>query len=917
MLPQPSHRGLPASLKECNKAIHQCAQTSHWKQASALLQALGEKADLVTFNSAINACSKASQWQQALVLLSQLERRKLQASHISYNTSMDACARDSHWREALYLLRQSLSSVRTGRKELFALNTALSAGARGTEWRVAIGLLEQIKSRLIEADEVTFKWLQNACGEHQWKIAVAAMISVPGMFSSHSWLPPFGMAATAQWPEILRRLQHAVKVDAVSISSISSTLAQSQEWRQSLSSLRLMVRKEIREEPMVSTAVVVSLGKGLQWQHGMAYLQRANVGTVDAYTMSASILSCGGLSWQSAMLLLHEAHAYKVKMNVMIYGAAMSACEQSGCWQMALGLLSHMGRHSIWDSKASLIHFCVAIEANLVVYNTALSACGTGMAWQKALQLFEDMDCHFHVDVVTTSSLMHACVLGSQWPLALKVLEDLPGRSLQPTSITFGTAIGACEDEGHWQLAIHLLEEQQRSNLPVSTLEWNSAISACEKGLAWQEGLHLFRQTEADSITYSASIRLCERASLWQNAVAFLRDMQNSQMLPPLVTYLDAARACAAADVPAAMALAMEMTNPVDRLWCLAQVFGSDPLLIQTAFTSVSLTDLVVEDLLRFCSSMSLLGIHWPPMRLEEILRRRLKRMSLQQLNVATLASHAFPNILPMIQTCCRKRLKTADADASTFEEDAESILGILWVSRQLNCNSRRMQKLVSAWIQFGAARMDQQAVVVPVLRHGKDRTLVVQDFPDRAVLMKPSGWDVYDQCVEGKQLCNYARDVLGEWPIFQDLRHRYGFLHRLDVPSSGLVVVAKTYQSFYDLQAWKYVVMAHGWLHPRVCEANLYWFGNGPTIAGGRGKFSCTKVINSLHLCCGGAAFSLLQIHILTGRRHQIRSHLSHCGYPSVSDGLYAATDVYIGDLQICASIDAESRGKFDLMRG
>lgn len=35
-----------------------------------------------------------------------------------------------------------------------------------------------IQPRLIEADEVTFKWLQNACGE-QWKIAVAAMISVP------------------------------------------------------------------------------------------------------------------------------------------------------------------------------------------------------------------------------------------------------------------------------------------------------------------------------------------------------------------------------------------------------------------------------------------------------------------------------------------------------------------------------------------------------------------------------------------------------------------------------------------------------------------------------------------------------------------------------------------------------------------
>ncbi len=39
------------------------------------------------------------------------------------------------------------------------------------------------------------------------------------------------------------------------------------------------------------------------------------------------------------------------------------------------------------------------------------------------------------------------------------------------------------------------------------------------------------------------------------------------QMLPPLVTYLDAARACAAADVPAAMALAMEMAKPATGIW--------------------------------------------------------------------------------------------------------------------------------------------------------------------------------------------------------------------------------------------------------------------------------------------------------------------------------------------------------------
>lgn len=45
------------------------------------------------------------------------------------------CRLDTGTLLLMLVTRQSLSSVGTGRKELFALNTALSAGARGTEWR--------------------------------------------------------------------------------------------------------------------------------------------------------------------------------------------------------------------------------------------------------------------------------------------------------------------------------------------------------------------------------------------------------------------------------------------------------------------------------------------------------------------------------------------------------------------------------------------------------------------------------------------------------------------------------------------------------------------------------------------------------------------------------------------------------------
>lgn len=40
------------------------------------------------------------------------------------------------------------------------------------------------------------------------------------------------------------------------------------------------------------------------------------------------------------------------------------------------------------------------------------------------------------------------------------------------------------------------------------------------------------------------------------------------------------------------------------------------------------------------------------------------------------------------------------------------------------------------------------------------------------------------------------------------------------------------------------------------------------------------------------GKQYSLLKVHILTGRKHQIRVHLSHAGFPIVGDALYGHPD-------------------------
>lgn len=113
---------------------------------------------------------------------------------------------------------------------------------------------------------------------------------------------------------------------------------------------------------------------------------------------------CVSLSSLLWLFLLFE--AYKVKMNVMIYGAAMSACEQSGCWQMALGLLSHMGSEAWkrsdgdevlriwneWDSENDLSHsatfWLFRFSMCLVLSSFTLFCSAIDITWQHAYALF-------------------------------------------------------------------------------------------------------------------------------------------------------------------------------------------------------------------------------------------------------------------------------------------------------------------------------------------------------------------------------------------------------------------------------------------------------------------------------------------------------------------------------------------------
>jgi 23S rRNA-/tRNA-specific pseudouridylate synthase len=137
-------------------------------------------------------------------------------------------------------------------------------------------------------------------------------------------------------------------------------------------------------------------------------------------------------------------------------------------------------------------------------------------------------------------------------------------------------------------------------------------------------------------------------------------------------------------------------------------------------------------------------------------------------------------------------------------------------------------------------------------------------------------------------------------------LKHRFdkpgnvflGLVHRLDRPVSGVMLLARTSKAASRLSAQireravskRYIAAVQGRLEgEQTLRVHLRKDRDRTRIVG-PGEAGAQQAELSFRSLWSSAAFSIVEIDLVTGRAHQIRTQLAHIGHPLAGDGRYDA---------------------------
>ncbi|MDR1908883.1 MAG: RluA family pseudouridine synthase [Spirochaetaceae bacterium] len=192
---------------------------------------------------------------------------------------------------------------------------------------------------------------------------------------------------------------------------------------------------------------------------------------------------------------------------------------------------------------------------------------------------------------------------------------------------------------------------------------------------------------------------------------------------------------------------------------------------------------------------------------------------------------------------------------------------------------------------------------------------LILYEDRDLLVIDKPAG---LLSIATGTEQEKTAYRIIAEYMRKKGEKRRPAAVHRLDRDTSGLMIfvksaaVKKNFMDHWDelVRLRRYTALAEGDIRTSsggksegIMDAPLGEDRGGRVVVRSGGKSAVTRwTLLTIRGNDRDGLYSLLSLELETGRRNQIRAHLSHLGHPVAGDKKYAARTNPLGRLALHA---------------
>ncbi|CAE7604409.1 VDE1 [Symbiodinium sp. CCMP2592] len=685
-----------------------------------------------------------------------------------------------------------------------SFNIVVSAAASAMLWLRALQAATQGRDAGIPEDAVGQTSVLHLCKSlRRWQLAVHHLQTLPLL---------------------------GVQCNTIHAHVVLSSLAQ-EDWRKTVALFRELSLQGVTLDAVARRPLLRS-----QWQHALAeFAWRCRSDLASASSFTAACSAAG--AWAQALVVCQRLKGYADRIS---FNSAASAFERAGPWQFAVRLFAAPAKNEAPD------------EAGLASAQLAVTS---GGAWQARLMLLENAK-HQALRPHLMLSTFDPGTLRSKPSLWLQVLEFRAGHAeefaasaeglqeashwIEACDLLIRLAASRADQANSWRVAMRrltvamaaqtqtwhrslaALAAAQRAGLRPAATHHDWGVSAHEKGLHWEGackllGLMPSRRMSPRAQGCNAAVAACAKSEQWPTSLQWILCMFKDTLTPDEMSF--GSFICAAGAHAWQQVLGLLLClDPMNSLWsptffpwALAKLGCRTPRAAE-ALARAAQGPLSAAEVTSFAWAAANLGIFGPAIthQLEKHVMHCHKKCTLEELRVVAAAGAALnlgQELFWAIAEEAERRLLSMQVGYAA-DKDWQDLLGILRALNSINLLPQRLHKLAQACIRANAEKADAASF---------------SQGPDPVVLEKPAGWEVYGG--HGQlQLRDKLIRSAGNYPIFHDATRDFGFIHRLDVPSSGLILAAKTYRahSYLQLQLHtgvllrEYFVVSHGWLPPK-----------------------------------------------------------------------------------------------------